>query len=164
MSETAKSCGLRVASCGLRVALLLLVLATGLHNHQAVAADSAVSFLNAKDQATCTFAVELARTPEELEKGLMFRNRLDPQAGMLFIFPDEQLRHFWMKHTFIPLDIIFISARLKVVDVHPGAKPLDETVIASRAKARYVLEVNGGKASGCSISKGTKVRFHNIPR
>src|SRR3989338_9378322 len=61
--------------------------------------------------------VELARTDEELEKGLMFRERLDEGQAMLFIFPSEEVRPFWMKNTLIPLDIIFISSAKVIVDI-----------------------------------------------
>jgi uncharacterized protein len=110
-------------------------------------------------KATCTFRVELAVTPEEQAKGLMFREQLGEDAGMLFIFEKEEVRSFWMRNTLIPLDMIFVDSGLKVVSVHDFAKPKDDTGISSRLPAKYVIEVNGGKAAACRIKAGTKVKF-----
>ncbi len=110
----------------------------------------------------CSFKVEVASTPEEQTRGLMFVKHLDPERGMLFVFGKDEMRSFWMRNTLIPLDMIFITSARKVVHVHHGAIPLDETPISSRAGARYVLEVNGGKADMCRIKTGTKVKFTNL--
>ena len=107
----------------------------------------------------CTFKAELAVTPEEHTLGLMFRRRLDADAGMLFRFQRDEVRSFWMQNTFIPLDMIFITSGLKVAHVHQSAKPEDETAISSRLPVQYVLEVNAGKAASCRIKAGAKVRF-----
>lgn len=112
----------------------------------------------------CRFYVERAVTPEEQSRGLMFRKRLDQKKGMLFVFDREEIRSFWMRNTFIPLDMIFIDSSLTVVSVHRGAKPLDETVIESRFPARYVLEVNAGRAEECLINPGSKSRFVNLSK
>lgn len=112
---------------------------------------------------TCRFSVDLAVTREEQAKGLMFRKTMDGLAGMFFIFDGEELRYFWMRNTLIPLDMIFIDSNFQVVDIHKGAKPLDEKVISSRKPARYVLEINAGRADKCRIKNGTKVRFLKAP-
>jgi len=112
---------------------------------------------------TCRFLVELAVTREEQARGLMFRKTLNDRAGMFFIFDGEDLRHFWMRNTLIPLDMIFIDRNFMVVDIHKDAKPLDEKVISSRKPARYVLEINAGKAGKCRIKKGTKTRLMKTP-
>ena len=96
-------------------------------------------------------------------KGLMFRKSMDNNAGMFFIFDRDETRHFWMRNTLISLDMIFIDNKYIVVDIHRGAKPLDETVISSRKPARYVLEVNAGKADKCRIKPGTKVKLVKSP-
>jgi uncharacterized protein len=83
---------------------------------------------------------------------------------MLFIFEADNIRSFWMKNTFIPLDMIFIDSELRVVDFYESAKPLNETPIVSRAPARYVLEINAGKAVACAVKRGEKVTFTGIPR
>jgi uncharacterized membrane protein (UPF0127 family) len=107
---------------------------------------------------TCRVDVELALTPADQAKGLMFRKTMGDHAGMFFVFDQDEIRSFWMRNTLIPLDMVFIDGKLSVVDVHRGAKPLDETVISSRKAARYVLEVNAGKADKCRIKAGSKIK------
>ncbi len=111
-----------------------------------------------KDGGTlCTFQAELAVTPEEQSLGLMFRQSLDPDKGMLFIFEGDGPRSFWMRNTYIPLDLIFINSGNEVIHVHHSAKPKDETSILSGSPAQYVLEVKAGRAKACGIRKGTKL-------
>ena len=107
----------------------------------------------------CRFDVELAVTPAEQARGLMFRKKMNDRVGMFFIFDRDELRHFWMRNTLISLDMIFIGSNFLIVDIHKGAKPLDEAVISSRKPARYVLEINAGKADKCRIKMGTKVKL-----
>lgn len=116
-----------------------------------------------KGSEACRFDVELATTQEEQARGLMFRKSMDDRAGMFFIFDREELRHFWMRNTLIPLDMIFIDNNFLIVDIHKGAKPLDETAISSRKPARYVLEINAGKADKCRMKKGTKTKLLKAP-
>jgi len=116
-----------------------------------------------KGLETCRFDVELAVTPEEQTRGLMFRKTMDDHAGMFFIFDREEVRHFWMRNTLIPLDMIFIGNNFLIVDIHKSAKPLDETMISSRKPARYVLEINTGKTEKCRIKMGTKVKLLKTP-
>ncbi|HNS14624.1 MAG TPA: DUF192 domain-containing protein, partial [Syntrophorhabdaceae bacterium] len=103
-----------------------------------------VTFYNAGGQKACVFSVELAIAPEEQERGLMFREKLPDNCGMLFLYSDDDIRHFWMKNTFISLDMIFLNAKRKVVGVFHAARPRDPTTISSIYPARYVLEVNAG--------------------
>jgi uncharacterized membrane protein (UPF0127 family) len=121
-------------------------------------------FSGADGKKGCRFTLELARTPGEQNKGLMFRDSLPVDRGMLFVFDGDEIRHFWMLNTRIPLDMIFIDSGLKVVHIHHQAVPHDTTAISSRTPARYVLEVIGGRASQCSIEKGTKVKFTGLSK
>ncbi len=89
----------------------------------------------------------------------MFRKSLGKNAGMLFIYNGNEIRFFWMKNTFIPLDIVFIDSKFIVADIYRSAKPHDETTIASKAQARYVLEINEGTADRCNLKAGIKVAF-----
>ncbi len=100
-----------------------------------------------------SFEIEIAKTPAELDKGLMNRKSLRPNAGMLFIFPDQQMRAFWMKDTLIPLDMIFMDAAKKIVGIVHGATPKSLDPRAVDAPAQYVLEINGGLAK----QKGLKI-------
>ncbi|MBA4418981.1 MAG: hypothetical protein C0392_13910 [Syntrophus sp. (in: bacteria)] len=118
-----------------------------------------VTFYEKDREMTCSFKAELAITPEEQSLGLMFRESLEPDKGMLFIFERDEPRVFWMKNTYIPLDLVFINAALEVVHIHHSAMPRDETTMHSKFGARYVLEVKAGKARACNISRGIKARF-----
>lgn len=103
--------------------------------------------------------VESARTSAEQARGLMFRETLDKNKGMLFVFDDEQPRTFWMKNTKIPLDIIFISADKKIADIKKNFMPCKtqncETHMSKPAK--YALEVNAGIVDENKITIGDAV-------
>lgn len=88
--------------------------------------------------------VEIADDNRERENGLMNREKLDENSGMLFVFDEENFQSFWMKNTLIPLDIIFIDENLKIVDVNHGVpcKIEDCEIYSSGKPARYVLEAN----------------------
>jgi uncharacterized membrane protein (UPF0127 family) len=105
-----------------------------------------VIFLDAKDRELCRFEAEPAVTPEQQAQGLMFRTSLRRRTGMLFFHDRDDMQNFWMKNTYIPLDLIFINGRYEVVHFHRGARPHDERNISSRYPARYILEVNAGEA------------------
>lgn len=106
--------------------------------------------------------VEVAREPYTWSKGLMFRESLPENGGMLFIFPDEARRSFWMKNTLIPLDMIFISRNKRVVTVRKNALPCTTALCPtydSTADASFVLEVNAGFADAYSIREGDLVEI-----
>lgn len=109
--------------------------------------------------------VEFAKTSEEWQKGLMDRATLSENSGMFFIFPDEKTRGFWMKDTFIPLDVIFISSKGKINEI-TTLFPCQETEICqsydSKAPARYVLEINAGQAEKWNISTGDIIEIPNF--
>lgn len=100
------------------------------------------------------FSVEIADEPKELARGLMFREDLEKNQGMLFVFPEQAMRSFWMKNTPLPLDMLFIDKNFKIVHIHPMAKPYDTTPISSRKPAMYVLEILGGQAATHGINIG----------
>ncbi|MBI2546034.1 DUF192 domain-containing protein [Candidatus Woesearchaeota archaeon] len=104
---------------------------------------------------------EIADTDKERAQGLMFRESLPENQGMLFIFDDEADRVFWMKNTLIPLDMIFISKDLEVVDIQHAAPCTADpcTLYNSTKPAKYVLEVNANYTIKNSISIGTKVKI-----
>ena len=90
-----------------------------------------------------TLDVEIANTLSRREQGLMYRQSLDDAHGMIFLFPNDTTDGFWMQNTYIPLDIAYISADGKVVDIVHG-KPLDQTILYSSQPYRYALEMAGG--------------------
>lgn len=118
-----------------------------------------VTFHDGKKKELCRFEAEAAVTPEQQARGLMFRTSMRRRTGMLFINDRDDMHYFWMKNTYIPLDMIFINGRYEVVHVHKRARPHDETQISSRFPARYILEVNAGEAKECFITPGARVRF-----
>lgn len=105
------------------------------------------------------FDVELAETWEQRKKGLMFRKNLDKNKGMLFIFPNESFIKMWMKNTMIPLDIIFFSKERVVVDIIENAKKMSDTIIISKVKAKYALEINSGLVKKLNINLGDNINF-----
>jgi uncharacterized membrane protein (UPF0127 family) len=109
------------------------------------------------------FRVEIADDPEEQALGLMFRTKLSEGKGMLFIFPDEAPRSFWMLNTRIPLDIFYFSSALELVSVAKNALPCRTEQCPgypSEGPARYVLELNAGEASELGLVAGDVMVLH----
>jgi uncharacterized membrane protein (UPF0127 family) len=107
--------------------------------------------------------VELAQTAAEQERGLMFRERIGQDEGMLFVFPEDGERVFWMKNTLIPLDMIFIDGLGRIVGLVARAEPRTETPRRSGGPCRYVLEVAGGFADEHGVKIGDRVVFRGTP-
>ena len=107
-----------------------------------------------------TFNVEVAKTIEERRIGLMYRKKLFNNEGMLFIFPREKIIQLWMKNTYIPLDVIFISENKVIVDIKKNMEKLSETIVKSKVKSRYALEFNAGLINKLDIEIGDKVVFN----
>ncbi|MFC3677326.1 DUF192 domain-containing protein [Ferrovibrio xuzhouensis] len=103
------------------------------------------------------FTVELASNDESRARGLMFRQSMAPDAGMLFDFGQEQMASFWMRNTLIPLDMLFIRADGTILNIHQRAIPHDETGINSDGPVRAVLELNGGTVTRLGIRAGDRV-------
>jgi uncharacterized protein len=135
----------------------------GSHNavcaQQALAPAAALEQLEiASSRGTHAFSVEVTRTEEERERGLMFREFLPQDRGMLFDFKTERIVMMWMKNTYLPLDMIFISPAGKVVAIAKDAAPLSEKIISSGVPASAVLEVNAGTAARIGLRIGDFVR------
>jgi uncharacterized membrane protein (UPF0127 family) len=109
------------------------------------------------------FRVELARSEAERAQGLMYRDKLAPDAGMLFIYPTDRPVAFWMKNTLIPLDLLFIKRDGTILSIVERAVPLSEASIPSGAPVAAVLEVNGGTVSHLGIKPGDRVRCEALP-
>ncbi|MFA5248613.1 MAG: DUF192 domain-containing protein [Patescibacteria group bacterium] len=108
-----------------------------------------------KSQAV--FDVEIASTPMEQMRGLMWRQSLSENSGMLFVFSRSEIQSFWMKNTLIPLDLVFIGDNGKVVDIKNDFLPCEKDpcdVYSSISPAKYVLEINSGQASKRKIEIG----------
>ncbi|WP_299115095.1 DUF192 domain-containing protein [uncultured Winogradskyella sp.] len=111
------------------------------------------------DSVIKTLDIEIADDEYQTQTGLMYRNSMKESQGMLFIFPNETERSFYMKNTRIALDIIYISADSTIVSFQKNAKPFDETSLPSNAPAKYVLEINAGLSDAFNIEAGDKISF-----
>lgn len=111
--------------------------------------------------AELPFNVELATKRKELLEGLMFREELAEDGGMLFVFHRTDMQSFWMKNTLIPLDLLFIDEYGIVRHIHHEAKPHDLTSISSQVPVKAVLEINGGQAKAKGIKVGDRV-LHKV--
>ena len=105
------------------------------------------------------FRVEMARTMEQQEKGLMFRTAMGPDEGMLFPSDTAEQRSFWMKNTVIPLDIVFIGPDHLISNIAANAVPYSLEPITSAGAAIAVLELNGGRAAQLGIVPGARVSW-----
>ncbi|GAB4522038.1 MAG: DUF192 domain-containing protein [Roseibium sp.] len=108
------------------------------------------------------FTVEVASTDRQRAMGLMFREEMDAEAGMLFLFDAEGERYFWMKNTPLPLDIIYIAASGSIVSIAADTVPFSTDAIPSGAPAKYVLELNAGTAAKRGIVPGDRVASPSI--
>lgn len=109
-----------------------------------------------------SFAVEVADDGAERAQGLMFREAMDPGAGMLFVYEEPRRVAFWMKNTLIPLDMVFADATGRVTRVHSMAVPGDETPIDGGEGVQFVLEINGGLAARLGLLPGAEMRHPAI--
>lgn len=111
---------------------------------------------------TGRLTVEVARTHEELSRGLMFRRSLGEDAGMLFLLPREGVASFWMANTTIPLSVAFLDRTGTVLEIH-DLQPLDTRIVSSRsARVRFALEVNRGWFARHDVGAGRPVRPEGI--
>ena len=109
------------------------------------------------------FMVDLAETQEKQALGLMFRDSMPQDHGMLFIFPGESRRSFWMKNTRIPLDIFYFNSNLELVSVAEKTPPCRTSkcpAYPSEGPAKYVLELNSGKAAELAVKTGDVLELH----
>lgn len=104
-----------------------------------------------------SFSIEIADDPGKRSAGLMFRETMDDDHGMLFVFEQTQPVGFWMKNTPLPLDLIFIGQDGRVKEIHRG-EPFSEAPIASQEPIRFVLELNYGTAQRTGVKEGDLIR------
>ncbi len=103
------------------------------------------------------FQVELALTPEQRSRGLMFRTELAEDEGMLFDFGAPRPVGMWMRNTYIPLDMLFIDGDGRITRIEANAEPLSERTISSGGPVRAVLELPGGTTEKLGIEPGDRV-------
>jgi uncharacterized membrane protein (UPF0127 family) len=107
------------------------------------------------------FTLEVADDPDEMQRGLMFRQSMPRDHGMLFAYENERILSFWMKNTYIPLDIVFLDSAGRVVTIKQ-MKPLDLTSTAADRPARYAIELNAGVAGEIGLKPGDLVALPDL--
>ena len=143
--------------------LAILIVVWGVFTYNAKMTGSLremASFVRSDGSSTMTFEVEVARTPAERAKGLMYRKDADlaNNQGMLFVFPGEDRQSFWMKNTYVSLDMIFIDKSYKVVGIIEQTPVLNESPQVVDAKSQYVVELKAGTSKRERISVGDMLR------
>jgi uncharacterized membrane protein (UPF0127 family) len=121
--------------------------------------DGTLSFFTQGGRETVTIDIEVAKEQAAIMRGLMYRPQMEEDRGMLFVFPGEEERSFWMKNTYLALDIIFVDANKKIVTIQENTQPLSEEPVLSYKPAKYVIEVNAGFADRHGIRPGDKISF-----
>ena len=106
--------------------------------------------------------VEVARTDPQRARGLMFRQDLPRDHGMLFVFDETADQSFWMRNTLIPLDLIYLGDDRRVVGVVANAEPRSESLRTVGTPSRYVVEVSGGEAAAHAVGSGTRAVFLGV--
>lgn len=109
------------------------------------------------DGSKVWFTVEVATSPMQHAYGLMFKKHIVRKTGMLFLFDVVEPVSFWMKNTFLPLDMLFIDEKGGIRKIVVNARPLDETLINSDVPVKAVLEINGGESQSLGIKAGDVV-------
>lgn len=145
-------------------ALLLLIAAVALHSMTLAAGmpenlpRSTVSVISGDDEPH-RFAVRIARTPEQLARGLMFVTEMGDMEGMLFDFGRPRPASMWMRNTPMPLDMVFIREDGVISNIAPRTEPFSRKPILSDGPVRYALEVHGGTCERLGIEPGDRVVY-----
>lgn len=105
------------------------------------------------------FSIEIAQTEKERLRGLMFRDHLDFNEGMLFVYPMAQKVGIWMKNTYIPLDLLFLNENLQIVEIVQGMKPMSQDIVYSKNNVKYVLEISAGIVQEKNIQIGEVIEY-----
>ena len=119
-------------------------------------------FLDKNDNLLYTVDIEIADDDAKRTQGLMYRDSMAEDRAMLFIFPDEDERSFWMKNTIMPLDIIYANAKKQIITIQKNAVPYSEDSIPSNGPAQYVVEVNAGFCDRHSIKAGDHIEWRRF--
>lgn len=140
---------------------VVFTIPVGKEPHQLVTKKPSVRILS-ENMSTPSINIEIADDAFEQSKGLMYRNNLEWNSGMLFVFDGEEKRSFWMKNTLIPLDMLFIDKDFKIVDIKENTEPCkiqNCPSYISKEPAKYVLEVNAGYVEKNGINTGDELKL-----
>ncbi|WP_341835847.1 DUF192 domain-containing protein [Chitinophaga pollutisoli] len=125
--------------------------------------EGVLSFISkAKGDTIRTIDIELAQTDEERAEGLMHRKSMEDTQGMLFIFDFASEQSFWMKNTYISLDIMYVDANMEIVSIRKYTTPLSEDGVPSLKPAQYVVETIAGFADKYHVQVGDKIAFTKL--
>ncbi len=125
--------------------------------------DTPVAVFEVNGEERARFHLELAVSTPEKTRGLMYRREMLDDWGMLFVYPSDGPRSFWMKNTLIPLDMVFIADRGEVVGIIEGAEPMTLSPRRVDKPARYVLELTAGTAAKSGVVPGAIMKLENAP-
>lgn len=114
-------------------------------------------FFGANQDLLATIDIEIAQDELERETGLMYREKMAENQGMLFVFDDSDVRSFWMKNTLISLDMIFVNEKDEIITIRKHTTPLSEQSYVSTGPAKYVIEVNAGFTDKHQITVGDRI-------
>lgn len=121
--------------------------------------EGTLSFFKQSTNEEIKIDIEITDNRFEQVRGLMFRSNLPEKGGMLFIMDREELQSFWMKNTYISLDIIYVNSRFEIVKIQKYTQPQSEESVPSIKKAKYVVEVNAGFCDRFGIKEGDRISF-----
>lgn len=116
----------------------------------------------ASNDTISKFKIEFADTQAKIQYGMMYRKSVDLESGMLFLMGDSDWRSFYMKNTYVRLDIIFVDADKKVVSIQKNAAPLNTKSLPSEGPAMYVFEIAGGLSDALGIDKGAQLGWERL--
>ncbi len=116
-------------------------------------------FLDKNDNLLCSVNIEIADDDAKRTQGLMYRDTMAENEAMLFIFPDEGERSFWMKNCIIALDIIYVSNEKRIITIQKNTVPYSEASVPSNGPAQYVVEVNAGFCDRHNILPGDHIEW-----
>ncbi len=123
-----------------------------------ITAEKEILSIHKQNGEVLSFNVELAVTPSQQSKGLMYRTEMVEDSGMLFVFNTVKPLSFWMKNTLIPLDMLFLAEDGTILHIHPNAIPGDTTGVPSKFPSKAVLELGGGIADKMGIKVGDVIQ------
>lgn len=121
--------------------------------------DGKLSILSPQGEAKASFEIEIAETENTLKQGLKYRETMQPDQAMLFIFDGRQPYGFWMQDTYLPLDMLFIDEEGRIFQIEEHTKPFNEEMIEAEGFNKYTLEVLAGTCKRLGIEVGDSIKW-----
>jgi uncharacterized membrane protein (UPF0127 family) len=124
--------------------------------------EAELTFYKKNGKKIITIDIEIPETLREMTTGLMYRRTMAETEGMLFAHNKSKARFFWMKNTYIPLDMIFANEMMQIIEIKKKATPLSEELIPVPKEAQYTIEVNAGFCDTYGITAGDKILIRSL--